>query len=47
LTFAVYLNQSLKYEAKTYKEAYAWAENKYGSKIDGICVDGVEIKEIT
>jgi hypothetical protein len=45
MTFAVYLNQNFKYEAETYKEAYDWAENKYGSRQDGIYVDGVEIIE--
>ena len=29
----------------TSEKAYTWAENKYGSKQDGICVEGITIEE--
>lgn len=29
------------------ERAYQWAENQYGCKADGICVDGVEIRSAT
>lgn len=31
---------------KDKREAHRWAEDKYGSRTDGICVEGVNIQAI-
>lgn len=45
MSWSVYQGIHFQKNFKTYKEAYDWAENNYGSKQDGICVEEVTFVE--
>lgn len=44
--YLILRNNEALYASVDKVDAYNWAENKFGSRADGICVDGVAIQSI-